>query len=130
MSLKPNIKVSKKLNLEGFNQRKSFKVKRFLHQSQKDLTSLKEFVNKSEKCIDATDEETKKVNNYLKYPIFNDINELIDTLEFIQNEISINSNSVLIINSFSLDSINLLPIIILSASNLHSCLSIEFLFFV
>ena len=88
MSLKPNIKVSKKLNLEGFNQRKSFKVKRFLNQSQKDLTSLKEFVNKSEKCIDATDEETKKVNNYLKFPIFNDINELIDTLEFIQNEIT------------------------------------------
>ena len=87
MSLKPNIKVSKKLNMEGFNQRKSFKVKRFLNQSQKDLSSLKEFMNKPEKCIDATDEEIKKINDYLKYPIFKDINELIDTLEFIQNEI-------------------------------------------
>ena len=87
MSLKPNIKGNKKYNLEGFNHRKSFKVKRFLNQSQKDVSSLKEFVKNSERFADIPDDDIKKVYNYLKHPVFKDIKELIETLELIENEI-------------------------------------------
>ena len=87
MSLKPTIKVGKKFNLDGFNHRKSFKVKRFMNQSQKDVSSLKEFVKNSERFIDVPDDDIKKVYNYLKHPVFKDIKELIETLELIENEI-------------------------------------------
>lgn len=92
MSVKPNIKVSsKKLNLTGFNPRKTFKVKRLLNQSQKDINSLKEFVKISERYKEATDDEMKKVYNYLKYPIFKNVKELLDNLELYQNEIMLKS---------------------------------------
>ena len=88
MTLKPSLRGSKKFNFDNFSARKSFKIKRLLNQSQKDLiTPLKNV----EKNINASDEEIKKIKNYLNYPIFKDVEELIDSLEFFQNEIILKS---------------------------------------
>ena len=88
MTIKPSVKGIKKYNFDSFSQRKSFKVKRLLNQSQKDLSLYNKNV---EKNINASDEEIKKIKNYLKYPIYKDVEELIDSLEFLKNEIILKS---------------------------------------
>ena len=88
MTIKPSVKGIKKYNFDSFSQRKSFKIKRLLNQSQKDLNIYDKSVEKS---INASDEEIKKIKNYLKYPIYKDVEELIDSLEFFKNEIILKS---------------------------------------
>ena len=93
MSLKQSAKVVKKFNIDGFTNRKSFKIKRALNQtSSKDLNYLKSSKKSSEKAlndININEEEIKRIKSYLESPIFNDIEELINSLEFYKNEIII-----------------------------------------
>ena len=93
MSLKPSPKVVKKFNIDGFTNRKSFKIKRALNQtSSKDLNYLKSSKKSSEKAlndININEDEIKRIKSYLESPIFNDIEELINSLEFYKNEIII-----------------------------------------
>ena len=79
------MKSFKKFNVDNFSPRKSFKVKRLLKKSNKDLSEYKNSLSNSEKGIN--DEEVKKIKNYLKKPIFYNISELEDSLEFMKNEI-------------------------------------------
>ena len=77
----------KKFNIENLTLRKSFKIKRLLNQSTKDVTNFKNLNRNLDSENIVSDEEIKKIKNYLKYPIFNDIEELEDCLDIYKNEI-------------------------------------------
>ena len=77
----------KKFNIENLTLRKSFKIKRLLNQSTKDVTNFKNFNRNLNSENIVSDEEIRKIKNYLKYPIFNDIEELEDCLDIYKNEI-------------------------------------------
>ena len=86
LTTRPHSKSFKKFNFEGFN-RKSFKIKRMMNQSNKDLTVYKGLSNNFEKEKGINDEEVMKIKSYLKEPIFDSVKELEDSLEFFENEI-------------------------------------------
>jgi hypothetical protein len=77
----------KKFNIENLTLRKSFKIKRLLNQSTKEVTNFKNFNRNLDSENIVSDEEIRKIKNYLKYPIFNDIEELEDCLDIYKNEI-------------------------------------------
>ena len=77
----------KKFNIENLTLRKSFKIKRLLNQSTKDVTNFKNLNRNLDSENIVSDEEIRKIKNYLKYPIFNDIEELEDCLDIYKNEI-------------------------------------------
>ena len=86
MSLKVSGK-NKKFNMDGFNLRKSFKVKRLMNQSMKDLNTYKHFERNLDEGNIISDEEINKIKSYLKNPIFNEVGELMDSLDVFKNEI-------------------------------------------
>ena len=88
MSIKvSSSKRSKNLSLVGLSSRKSFKVKRPLNQSSKDVTNYKRIKRSTDKGNIIPDEEIEKIKNYLKHPIFSNVEDLVDNLEIFKNKI-------------------------------------------
>lgn len=93
-TMRTSLKESKKnikFNFDSFSSRKSFKIKRLINQSQKELYNYRNIGKESDKNNIIEDDEIKRIQNYLKYPIFNDIEELMDYLDIFKNEIMFKS---------------------------------------
>ena len=87
MSFRIASKSNRKFGVESLTSRKSFKIKRLLNQSTKDVTNFKNLERNLNKGNIVPEEEIRKIKNYLKHPIFNDIEELEDCLDVYKNEI-------------------------------------------
>ena len=80
-------KRNKNFSVSGLTLRKSFKVKRALNSSKKDVNSYKGLKNNVDKEKIVSEEEIEKIKNYLKHPVFNNVDDLIDNLKVFENKI-------------------------------------------
>lgn len=78
---------NKKFNLDSFTSRKSFKIKRMMNQSMKDLNSYKNSEKKTDKGNIISEEEILRIKHYLRFPIFSGLEELKDHLDVFKDEI-------------------------------------------
>ena len=80
-------KRNKNFSVSGLTLRKSFKVKRALNSSKKDVNSYKGLKSNADKEKIVSEEEIEKIKNYLKHPVFNNVDDLIDNLKVFENKI-------------------------------------------
>ena len=80
-------KRNKNFSVSGLTLRKSFKVKRALNSSKKDVNSYKGLKSNADKEKIVSEEEIEKIKNYLKHPVFNNVDDLIDNLKVYENKI-------------------------------------------
>ena len=80
-------KRNKNFSVSGLTLRKSFKVKRALNSSKKDVNSYKGIKSNVDKEKIVSEEEIEKIKNYLKHPVFNNVDDLIDNLKVFENKI-------------------------------------------
>ena len=80
-------KRNKNFSVSGLALRKSFKVKRALNSSKKDVNSYKGIKSNIDKEKIVSEEEIEKIKNYLKHPVFNNVDDLIDNLKVFENKI-------------------------------------------
>ena len=80
-------KRNKNFSVSGLTLRKSFKVKRALNSSKKDVNSYKGLKSNVDKEKIVSEEEIEKIKNYLKHPVFNNVDDLIDNLKVFENKI-------------------------------------------
>lgn len=72
MSFRIASKSNRKFGVESLTSRKSFKIKRLLNQSTKDVTNFKNFERNLNKGNIVSEEEIRKIKNYLKHLLWID----------------------------------------------------------